>query len=829
MTITAGTLDVSASNYAMNIGGNFSNAGTLTPRSGTTTFNGTNQTILGSSTFYNFVKTVVSAATLTFEAGSTQTVNGTLTLQGAVGQLLSLVSSVTNSVWHINPISSRVVSYLSVKDSTNDDATEIDCTSNCTDAGNNTRWLFATPAPSDTTAPSVSSLDPSDNDTSVSPGDNFRITFSENVTAVSGKNITIKKASDDSTTETIAADSSKVTISSNEVTINPGSDLLDRTAYYILIDSGAFVDGASNAYTGMNSDENWNFTTSDTTAPTVSTVSPTDDATGVSRTANLVITFDEAVTRVSGKKVTIKKASDNSIVEAISVTGSNVSGNGTSTITVNPATTLAFGTSYYITIDNGAFIDAADNEYPGVSSTTVWSFATVSGGSSPTPTPSPSESPTPDPTTDPTPTPDPTPVITPCAYWDILCATPTPTPEIIAVASISPTPTATPLLGVLGVFDEFPPKPTNVGEGIASLIAKLSGNTKEDVMIFAQERGPVIAATVAAAGVATSLPIVVTNIFPQLANVLQFLGAALSLHRRKTRWGIVVDSDLGRPVAHAVVQVFDAKFHQLKDTQVTNADGQFGFLLPPGKYYVVVNQPGFIFPARKKPPTVLHSGERIYLGEEFECDARDPNKIPRLVIPMDREEKTPLANMLIWRYVERFLAFVDGLGIVLLIVGASINTFFLLTVPGSLNILFEVIYLLLFSVKMYILVSHQQGLGYVTDAKTKLPIDLAIMRLYNAKTNRIVQTRVTNIHGKFFVLVPKGEYTASVSKPGYKSFVMENLSISGKRSQALELQFKLEKETIEKGETVFVDTEDAENFAVLKNNSNGIQLPGKKK
>ncbi len=928
LTITAGTLDVSASNYAMNIGGNFSNAGTLTSRSGTTTFNGTNQTILGSVTFYNFVKTVVSAATLTFEAGSTQTINGTLTLQGAVGQLLSLVSSVTNSVWHINPISSRVVSYLNVKDSTNDDATEIDCTNNCTDSLNNTRWLFSIPdttdptvstfspadnatgvsqtanlvitfdesvtavaaknltikktsdnstvetiavtgglvsgsgsatitvnpsttldlsteyyilidsgafidgasneyagiastttwnfttAASDSTAPTVITLDPEDGETGVSPTANLVITFSENVSAVSGKNIYIKKNSDDSTVETIAADASKVTISGDEVTINPGITLDDTTAYYVLIDSGAFIDGASNAYTGMNSDENWNFTTADTTAPTLSSVNPADNSTGVSVTTNLVLTFNEAVTRVSGKYVTIRKTSDNSLVEAILVTGSNVSGNGTSIITLNPAVTLDQNEGYYITINSGAFIDAASNEYAGVSSATAWNFTTAD--TTPTPTPDPSATPTPGPTSDPTPTPDPTPTITPCSFWDILCSTPTPTPD----------PSATPTPIVL-TTTPTPTPPVSVEQRVTRFITGLSGLSREDIVKFAQEQGPTIAATAVGATVASSIPLL-ANIFPQLANVLQFLGAALSLHRRKTRWGIVVDSDLGRPIAHAVVQVFDAKFHQLKDTQVTNADGQFGFLLPPGKYYVVVNQPGFVFPARKKPPTVLHSGERIYLGEEFECDARDPNKIPRLIVPMDREEKTPLANMLIWRYVERFLAFVDGLGIVLLIVGATINTFFLLTVPGYLNILFEIIYLLLFSVKMYILVSHQQGLGDVVDAKTKLPIDLAIMRLYNAKTNRIVQTRVTNIHGKFFVLVPKGIYTASVSKQGYKTITQENLSISGKKSQALELHFKLEQEGAKKEEVVFPNIEDTENIAVLKNNSNGIQLPGKK-
>jgi hypothetical protein len=63
-TITAGTWDVSATNYSMNVGGNWSNSGTFTPRSGTVTFDGTS-TITTAGTgagkvFYNVTNTGIS-------------------------------------------------------------------------------------------------------------------------------------------------------------------------------------------------------------------------------------------------------------------------------------------------------------------------------------------------------------------------------------------------------------------------------------------------------------------------------------------------------------------------------------------------------------------------------------------------------------------------------------------------------------------------------------------------------------------------------------------------------------------------------------------------
>ncbi|OGY31212.1 MAG: hypothetical protein A3C02_04830 [Candidatus Andersenbacteria bacterium RIFCSPHIGHO2_02_FULL_45_11] len=118
------------------------------------------------------------------------------------------------------------------------------------------------------------------------------------------------------------------------------------------------------------------YTAGDSTAPTVSTLSPTDNATAVATSSNLVITFDEAVDVETGN-ITIKKTSDDSTVEAIDVTGGLVTGTGTDTITVNPTADLDEETEYYVLIDATAFDDTSSNSYAGISSTTAWSFTTA--------------------------------------------------------------------------------------------------------------------------------------------------------------------------------------------------------------------------------------------------------------------------------------------------------------------------------------------------------------------------------------------------------------------------------------------------------------------
>jgi hypothetical protein len=146
-------------------------------------------------------------------------------------------------------------------------------------------------------------------------------------------------------------------------------DLNDDGARDVLIgapgaDNGVY-DGALYVYYGT-----------ETTPPTVSVLSPVDDATDVSTMSNLVITFDEAVVGGTGT-ILIKKTSDDSIVETITTTGGLLSGSGTVIITINPSVTLADGTSYYVTIDPNTFRDAAGNFYAGITNSTTWNFTTA--------------------------------------------------------------------------------------------------------------------------------------------------------------------------------------------------------------------------------------------------------------------------------------------------------------------------------------------------------------------------------------------------------------------------------------------------------------------
>ena len=238
------------------------------------------------------------------------------------------------------------------------------------------QWGQSVPA-SCNAAPTLSSSTPADNDINVSNTANIFLTFDENVNAGDG-DIIIKKTTDNSIFETIAANSNLVTGTGTDVIeINPTNTFASGTEYYVVIDSDAFKDLTSNYYAGISSTTELSFTTLDSTDPNLSSSSPAHLNTGVAVDANIILNFSEAVDVESGN-ITIKKTSDDSTVEAIDVTSSQVTGSGTTQITINPSSSLDGSTEFYLIIDTTAFDDAAGNSYAGIDNTnSTLSFTTI--------------------------------------------------------------------------------------------------------------------------------------------------------------------------------------------------------------------------------------------------------------------------------------------------------------------------------------------------------------------------------------------------------------------------------------------------------------------
>ncbi len=242
-----------------------------------------------------------------------------------------------------------------------------------------TEWTFQTAVGGgDILPPSIDILSPTDDSTDIAIDTNLVITFSENVTIDTG-NINIFDSSDDSVIDTIDVTSPILTgTGTDTITIDLLTELPENTSVYIQIDALAFKDMADNYYAVISDKTTWNFTTLNDPAPGIIDYSPLNSDTDEPVYKNLILTFDIAVFTDIGN-IQIYKTSDDSLAETIDVTSGQVTGSGTTVITIDPAVNLNYGTEYYVNIDATAFKDIADNYFPGISGNTTWSFKTELG------------------------------------------------------------------------------------------------------------------------------------------------------------------------------------------------------------------------------------------------------------------------------------------------------------------------------------------------------------------------------------------------------------------------------------------------------------------
>jgi hypothetical protein len=100
-------------------------------------------------------------------------------------------------------------------------------------------------------------------------------------------------------------------------------------------------------------------------------------------------------------------------------------------------------------------------------------------------------------------------------------------------------------------------------------------------------------------------------------------------------------------------------------------------------------------------------------------------------------------------------------------------------------------YALFLAVKVLLEMRLRPSHGLVRDAITHVPVDLAVVRLYDEASGRLVLTRATDDHGRFFALPPAGTYRVEILKQGYAPFIREHVSVAGGPDAAVYLKAML--------------------------------------
>jgi hypothetical protein len=213
-------------------------------------------------------------------------------------------------------------------------------------------WSFATGP-----RPTITSRIPSTT-TNISQLKNLGATFNRIVTGVNSTTFTLRRGSSIGTKLAAVVSYNTTT---RVATLNPTVNLAPATKYTATLSSG-IKDLVGNALAPTS----WSFTTGP--RPTVLSVSPLSNATGVSRITNVAARFSENVRGINRTTVYLRRAG--SLTKITAVVSYNSS---THVTTLNPSVTLAGRTKYTATLSS--LINDVDGNRI---TTKSWSFTTRS-------------------------------------------------------------------------------------------------------------------------------------------------------------------------------------------------------------------------------------------------------------------------------------------------------------------------------------------------------------------------------------------------------------------------------------------------------------------
>ncbi|MDP3685759.1 MAG: carboxypeptidase-like regulatory domain-containing protein [bacterium] len=312
-------------------------------------------------------------------------------------------------------------------------------------------------------------------------------------------------------------------------------------------------------------------------------------------------------------------------------------------------------------------------------------------------------------------------------------------------------------------------------------------------------RGSRAVTTVALTAVAVATPMTAATALAAAASVpgggfalsSSFLPFLAWVRPRRRPWGRVVEERTNLPVAGAVVTILDAS-GRTKESVSSGNDGTFAVLLPRGTYQLSVQHPRFAFAAAPAGIT-LFPEEQLYRGGSLDVKGEEGMApLTPLVIGVKptQPRRVPFRERLRSRF-ERLRVVQAQLAIPVTLTGAAINSLALWLHPTPLLVSYEILYGVFLTFELLLSRVARRTLGRVRDAVAKSPVGLAVVRLLDTKTKRLVATRVTTPRGSFLLMPPPGNYRLQVSHAAYAPYTSEPLRIGRGGTSAVHLKVDL--------------------------------------
>lgn len=282
------------------------------------------------------------------------------------------------------------------------------------------------------------------------------------------------------------------------------------------------------------------------------------------------------------------------------------------------------------------------------------------------------------------------------------------------------------------------------------------------------------------------------SLFPYLQFI--FTQPVSLLFRKKRKgWGVVYNSLSKMPVDLAIVRIYEKVTGRLVQTRVTDRDGRYAFWVEPGTYTLTVTKPNFNFPTyflKEKKEDIKYID--IYHGEELIVSAKNTLLTPNIPLdPVEVDKTAPDKKVLLAYFGRKFQDVFAASGIVLAAISAVISPRIWMVFTLAAHILLFVLF------KRLARPRRPKSWGMVYEKKSRAPVPRAVARIFETEYNKLLESQVTDMRGKYAFLVGKNKYYVTFSKPGFLPKRTEAIDLTEKeKDAAIGLDVALERTTV---------------------------------
>jgi hypothetical protein len=281
---------------------------------------------------------------------------------------------------------------------------------------------------------------------------------------------------------------------------------------------------------------------------------------------------------------------------------------------------------------------------------------------------------------------------------------------------------------------------------------------------------PIIATTVVASTVVLATAF---DLLPFLQ--LLFTSPFLLFKRRKRKaYGVVYHAFTKTPIDLATVRLYQLPENKLVMSRVTDKGGRYFFMIKSGNYRVEVAKPGFVFPAQTMKEI---KDDAIYLdvyhGEQIEVSEKDTIITPN--IPLEPAEatqiKTPreIKKKQLLRGLQKWMSLTG-------IVVSSYVFWMRFSVWTALLLGLQIaIYLL---IRRLATAPKPKSWGIVYDKTTGRPLSRVIVRLFEPKYHKLLETWITDSKGRYAFILGPNQYSSTFEKTGYQTAEIQPIDLT---------------------------------------------------